>query len=37
MNGDRRDADGTALKWLTDCELREALELRRQGLGGEPA
>jgi len=26
-----------ALKGLTACELRAALELRRQGLGGEPA
>ena len=25
------------LKGLTACELREALEFRRQGLGGEPA
>jgi hypothetical protein len=37
MNGDRRDADRTALKWLTDCELRAALEFRRQALGGESA
>lgn len=26
-----------ALKGLTACELRAALALRRQGLGGEPA
>jgi hypothetical protein len=26
-----------ALKRLTACELREALEFRHQGLGGEPA
>jgi hypothetical protein len=26
-----------ALKGLTACELREALEFRHQGLGGEPA
>ena len=37
MNGDLRDADHTALNGLTDCELRAALEFRRQGLGGEPA
>ena len=37
MNGDRRDADRTALKWLKACELREAPEFERQTLGGEPA
>ena len=37
MKGDRWDADRTALKWLTACELRAALEFERQTLGGEPA
>jgi hypothetical protein len=37
MNGERGDADRTAFKGLTPCELGAAVEFRRQGLGGEPA